>query len=147
MSRYVIDASVAIKWVVEEGGTAEALDVLRNARLSAPDLLIAECANILWKKVLQSDISEDEALLKAQLLEHAEIELLPTRHLLGSATALAVKLNHPAYDCLCLALALNTGRPFVTADERFRRKVSEHPSGRFSDMVLSLSEAVASAEN
>jgi len=43
---YVIDASVAIKWVVSEPGTQEAL-ALRQHRLIAPDLLIAECANIL----------------------------------------------------------------------------------------------------
>lgn len=67
-----------------------------------------------------------------------------SRHLLGSATALAIKLDHFAYDCLYLAL--DRGQPFVIADERFRRKISEHPSERFSDMV-SLSEAVASAEN
>ena len=48
MSTFVIDASVAIKWVVEEPGTPEAL-LLRRHRLLAPDLLMAECANILWK--------------------------------------------------------------------------------------------------
>jgi predicted nucleic acid-binding protein len=47
---FVIDASVAIKWLVDEPGTAAALS-LRRHRLLAPDLLIAECANVLWKKV------------------------------------------------------------------------------------------------
>jgi predicted nucleic acid-binding protein len=50
MKELVIDASVAVKWVVEEPGTQEAL-LLRQHRLLAPDLLVAECANILWKKV------------------------------------------------------------------------------------------------
>ena len=45
-----IDASVAIKWVVQEVGTQEAL-ALRSNALLAPDLLILECANTLWKKV------------------------------------------------------------------------------------------------
>ncbi len=141
MSRYVIDASVAIKWIVEEEGTAEALTVLGNARLSAPDLLIAECANILWKKVRLNELSEDEAMVGAQFLEQAEVELLPTRHLLGSATALAVELDHPAYDCLYLALALERNWQFVTADEHFKHKVLERRSERFSDVVLSLPEA------
>lgn len=48
--KLVIDASVAIKWVVDEPGTTEALALRRKAKLIAPDLLIAECANILWKK-------------------------------------------------------------------------------------------------
>lgn len=46
MRALVIDASIAIKWVIEEEGTNEAL-ALRNQALAAPDLLIAECANIL----------------------------------------------------------------------------------------------------
>lgn len=141
MSRYVIDASVAIKWIVEEEGTDEALTVLGNARLSAPDLLIAECANVLWKKVRLNEFSKDQAIVGAQALEQAEVELLPTRHLLSSATALAVELDHPSYDCLYLALALERNRRFVTADRHFRHKVLEHQSGRFSDIVLSLHDA------
>jgi predicted nucleic acid-binding protein len=46
---FVIDASVAIKWVIDEPGTRQALDLLRHT-LFAPDLLMAECANILRKK-------------------------------------------------------------------------------------------------
>jgi len=46
----VIDASVAVKWVVEEDGTADAPALRRSAKLIAPELLMAECADILWKK-------------------------------------------------------------------------------------------------
>jgi plasmid stability protein len=46
----VIDASIAIKWMVEEDGTREALALREQAKLIAPELLVAECANILWKK-------------------------------------------------------------------------------------------------
>ncbi|MDF1536713.1 MAG: type II toxin-antitoxin system VapC family toxin [bacterium] len=143
MNHLVIDASVAIKWLVEEEGTAEALTVLDKARLSAPDLLIAECANILWKKVQREELSEDEALIGARILEQADLEILPTRHLLSSATSLAVLLDHPAYDCVYLELALERGWRFATADERFLRKIRGEQPVRFSDMVLSLREAVA----
>jgi len=51
VSPLCIDASIAIKWVIEETGTQEALALRECARLIAPDLLIPECANILWKKV------------------------------------------------------------------------------------------------
>jgi predicted nucleic acid-binding protein len=49
MTALVIDASVAIKWVIDEPGTKEALSLLKH-RLYAPDLLVAECGNILWKR-------------------------------------------------------------------------------------------------
>ena len=143
MSRIVVDASVAIKWVVKEEGTDEALAVLERADLSAPDLLVAECANFLWKKVRQGEFSEEEALIAARLLEQADIEILPTRHLLGSATSLAVLLDHPAYDCIYLALAVERSWQFVTADSRFQRKIGKIRSGSFAGIVLSLAEAAA----
>ena len=56
MNTYVVDASVVIKWVVEEDGTPEALDLRQKGRLIAPELLVAECANILWKKVERDEL-------------------------------------------------------------------------------------------
>ena len=47
MNSFVIDASIAVKWVVEEEGTQEALILRQRAKLLAPELLVAECANIL----------------------------------------------------------------------------------------------------
>ena len=134
MITLVIDASVAIKWVIEETGTKEAL-ALRRHRLLAPDLLVAECANILWKKVRRRELTEDEAAFAARLLARADIGLEPMRGLLGSATALAIALDHPAYDCVYLALAEARGCDFVTADERLGGKTL--PDG-YRSKVLSL---------
>ncbi|SMF76983.1 Predicted nucleic acid-binding protein, contains PIN domain [Tistlia consotensis] len=138
MSPLVIDASIAVKWVVEEQGTAEALALRTDARLLAPELLVAECANILWKKVQRAELSEREALLAARLLERADIELLPTRALLEPATQLAIELDHPAYDCLYLALAEANDCRFVTADERLLRKLGQGRHPRLRDRAVSL---------
>ena len=78
MNTLVIDASIAVKWLVEERGTPEALALRQKAKLIAPELLVAECANILWKKVKREELLKQEALLAASLLQGAEIELLPT---------------------------------------------------------------------
>jgi predicted nucleic acid-binding protein len=129
---FVIDASVAIKWVVDEQGTTEALS-LRRHRLLAPDLLVAECANILWTKVRRRELSQDEAMLAARLLARADIEFEPMRPLLEAATRLAIALDHPAYDCAYLALAETRGCDFVTADETLRRKVL--PAGRAAKVI------------
>jgi predicted nucleic acid-binding protein len=118
MTDLVIDASVAIKWVIEEPGTQQAL-ALRRHRLFAPDLLAAECANILWKKARRNELTSREALLAARLLERADIELAPMRALLEPATSLAIALDHPAYDCAYLALAESLSCDLVTADCRF----------------------------
>jgi predicted nucleic acid-binding protein len=92
---FVIDASVAVKWVVNEDSTPEALALRKMGKLIAPDLLVPECANVLWKKVQRHELREEEAFLAAQLLQHAEIELLPMRSLLKTATRISIELNHP----------------------------------------------------
>ena len=141
MNTFVIDASIAVKWVVEEDGTAAALLLRKQAKLIAPELLVAECANILWKKVHRNELSKDEALLAARLLQGADLELLPNRSLLEAATRIAIDLDHPAYDCLYVALAAANDCPFVTADERLLRKVRQGRRGTFRDRVISLIEA------
>jgi predicted nucleic acid-binding protein len=140
VSDLVIDASVAVKWVIEEEGTAQAL-ALRGRALAAPDLLIAECANILWKKVHRNELSEREAAFAAGLLARADIELVPVRPYLETAVSIAVGLDHPAYDCIYIALAEAEGLRFVTADASLVRKVGRQPSGRYAGRVLGLADA------
>ena len=137
MNTVVIDASIAVKWVVEEEGTGEALALRHRSRLIAPELLAAECANILWKKVRREELSREEALFAAQLLYAADVEFRPAHHLLEAATRIAVELDHPAYDCLYLALAEELDCGFITADERFVRKLDQTGS-RFRSRVIGL---------
>jgi predicted nucleic acid-binding protein len=137
--RAVIDASVAIKWIVEEAGSAAALSLLEGPQLLAPDLLMPECANILWKKVVRAELTPDEGALAAELLQHADVELVPTRGLVPEALRLAVALNHPAYDCTYLALAIARDCPFVTADLRLARVVEERGATIAAGTVLPLS--------
>ena len=47
MTGIVIDASVAIKWVVNEAGSEDAVRLVDGPRLSTPDLLMSECAGPL----------------------------------------------------------------------------------------------------
>lgn len=143
MTTFVVDASIAIKWVVEEDGTPLAIALRKNARLIAPDLLVAECANILWKKVERGELTSQEADLGARLLERSDIELMPMRGLLHAATRLAVALSHPAYDCVYLSLALARSTRFVTADDRFIHKLSRHPDKSLSAAVISLADAAS----
>lgn len=141
MTTFVIDASVAIKWVVEEEGTAEALALRRESRLIAPELLVGECANILWKKVQRGELTKDEAVLAARLLQAAELELLPTRSLFEAATRMSIEIDHPAYDCVYLALAAESQCRFVTADERLVRKLHRSRNRTIGNLAVMLIEA------
>lgn len=61
MNTYVIDASVAAKWLLPASGetlTQEAAELLKRyaggeVRFVVPDLFWAELANVLWKAVGQ----------------------------------------------------------------------------------------------
>ena len=141
MSVLVIDASIAVKWVVEEDGTPEALAIRQKARLIAPDLLIAECANILWKKVKRRELVKQEALIAARLLQGADLELLPMRSLCETATRISIEVDHPAYDCLYLALAVEKQCRFVTADDLFLKKLAQHQQSKLRSSAISLIEA------
>jgi len=103
--------------------------------------LIAECANVLWKKVQSGELLKAEALLAARLLQGAEIELLPTRPLFEAATRLSIEIDHAAYDCLYLALAVEKRCQFVTADERLLRKLHQGRQQTLRGRAISLFEA------
>jgi predicted nucleic acid-binding protein len=126
--RILVDASVAIKWVVDEPGSAEAV-LLLDRRLLAPDLLCAEFADILRKMAIRREITSEEADIAAQALESADVEFVAMRPYLAAATALAIALDHPAYDCIYLAIAADLAIPLVTADERLAKKLRQNPSG------------------
>ena len=136
--RLVIDASVAVKWVVPEPDSDRAEALLDHA-LMAPDLLFAECANVLWKKVQRGELSKGEADIAAQTLEQADIAIASTRgHL---ASAIAVELDHPAYAAVYLSVAQAAELRLVTADDRLIRKVREGEN-RFRHMLVALAETV-----
>lgn len=147
MKTLVVDASIAIKWVIEEEGTAQALALRRGAKLIAPELLVSECATILWKKVQRRELSREEALFAARLLQGADIELRPTRSLLEMATRIAIDLAHPAYDCLYLALAIESRCRYVTADERFLRLLRMLPDDPRGMHAISLGEQAAATSS
>ncbi len=139
----VIDASIAVKWVIEEEGTPSALSLRRNHLFAAPDLLAAECANILWKKTQRGELAPDEASMASKLLERSNIELFPMRGLLAKATELAIQLGHPAYDCIYICLAASRNWRFVTADERLIRVVGQKAPPEIANLCVTLEQIAA----
>jgi predicted nucleic acid-binding protein len=142
VNTFVIDASIVVKWVINEEGTENALALRGRTKLIAPELLTAECANIFWKKVQRDELTMDEACFAARLVQVADIELLQTRALLEAATRIAIELNHPAYDCVYIALATEHDCRFVTADRRLLRKLERAHRPQLRHRVISLSDAV-----
>ena len=116
--RVVVDASVALKWVLDEP-ESEAAVALGDEDLIAPALWLAEAANALWRRSRIGDITPDEASLLLFELQNAPVASVAFEPHLDRALKLATEIRHPIYDCLYLALAVHHDTHVVTADRRF----------------------------
>jgi predicted nucleic acid-binding protein len=122
----VVDASVVIKWFVNEPLHENARQILTSREeLHAPDLLISEIGNIAWKKMMRGEIEETHAQSIALSLRGLPITLRPSVELIDRALQIATAIKHPVYDCLYLACAETLGSRLVTADEKLKRVLAE----------------------
>jgi len=118
----VVDASVALKWVLVEPDSALAEEVLFRP-LVAPDWWRVEVANGLWKAFDRGEIDLDEARAGLARFANVAVETEDAAGLLDEAMILAARLHHPVYDCLYLALAIRRDTRMVTADRTFAKAV------------------------
>jgi predicted nucleic acid-binding protein len=121
----VIDASVALKWVLDEPGSDAAV-ALGEQELIAPALWLVEAANALWRNARIGQLTSDEAAERFSELLNAPVATLAMEPYLAQALDLAAAIGHPVYDCVYLALALHHRTYVVTADHRFA-SVAERP--------------------
>lgn len=131
----VIDSSVVIKWFVDEEGAELALG-LRHLPVTAPDLILAECVNVFWKKVRKGEYSAADAALAIRSLERASIALVPCHGLAVRAHKISLLLDHPAYDCFYLALCEHRGLPLITSDGRLAKAVAARPAATEASIIM-----------
>jgi predicted nucleic acid-binding protein len=135
----VVDCSVAAKWVLQEPGRAEALELLDKQEsgeilLIAPDLLLTEFASVIAKRTRRTQMSGAEGYHAFGLMEASELRLFETRPLLRHALSLALHNQMSLWDCIYLALAVEYECTLLTADRRlFRSGRSRHPAIRYLD--------------
>lgn len=132
----VVDASAAIKWVVEETGSDLARG-LEHYELIAPEFLRLECLNVLWRRIIKGQLQEAEIPEMRRLLDALPIEFCAVEQHLEEILRLSVFLQHPVYDCAYLALALAYDVPVITADRRFVSAVRRHSALASSIVLLS----------
>ena len=134
----VVDASVAIKWAFEENLSADAVQILTlNCDLFAPDFIIVEICNTIWKKVRRNEIPYHQSEPLLFHIRNSLTALFNTQILYPGFLHLSNALDHPVYDCVYLALAEAQGSRVVTADRRFYEKVK---GSAFSDLVVWIEE-------
>ena len=119
MTRFVVDASVAVKWLLPEVHSGAARSLLRaEAVLLAPDLIRAEVGNVLWKRWRRSELVAAEVDAALADFRRFPLEVHSAELLLESAWVSARETGLTVYDSLYVALAVAEQAPLVTADRR-----------------------------
>ncbi len=135
---WVVDASVAVKWFVNEARSAEARAVLASGQpIIAPDLIIPETCNTAWKKIKRGDISLGQGKAMVRALPLSFDRLAPTAPLSERALELARRFDHPAYDCFYVALAESESAVLVTDDDKLIRLGKQARLGKWMKALAS----------
>ena len=128
--RLVVDASVAVKWLVEEEHSDAADRLLDgNHELFAPRLMASEVGNALWRKVRMGELERSRAGALAAAISEMAVRWTEDEEVGPDAVRLSLSLDRPVYDCVYLALAHRLGATLVTADVRFVNALSETEHG------------------
>lgn len=128
----VVDASVAVKWFVDEKRSAAAFELLERKQglLRVPELFVLEVAATLVRiaNIDKASRENSQAALYhlLDLLDRGAltVEASPPGQIVDAAQ-LAIDLGHPIKDCVNLALAMKLDCPLVTADAKFAAKARE----------------------
>jgi predicted nucleic acid-binding protein len=119
VSLFVIDASIAAKWFIEEEYADAALSVFKKGnRLHAPDFLLLEMDSIICKWIRRSVISQTEGSDLRDALRRYPIHRHPFVSFLDPAFEISSRTGQSVYDCLYIALAAILKGKVVTADRR-----------------------------
>lgn len=129
MSVFVVDASVVVKWFVPEIHSDAARRLLTSPHeYVAPDLLFAETANTIWKKVRRKELSFEEGQPLVADIGRVAVEIVSCRALAEDAYALAHATRRTVYDAMYVALAIRLNTRLITADDRLEAALRNMPA-------------------
>ncbi|MGK7877389.1 MAG: type II toxin-antitoxin system VapC family toxin [Xenococcaceae cyanobacterium] len=108
MGKFVVDANVAIKWVIPEIYTDIALRLLDDDDniLLVSDFFFPEIGNILWKRVRRGEATLEQAQETLNELRGVNLQIRSSFPLMTMALEIAVSVQQAVYDCVYLALAV-----------------------------------------
>lgn len=134
MNAFVVDASVAAKWVLPGAGEPfrdEAVRLLKQwldgrIQLIVPDFFWVELTNVLWKAVRRGRCTTDTAVVALATLLDYQIPTVPSLNLLNLALQKGVQHGRSVYDSIYVVLALEAAAQLVTADEKLANALAAH---------------------
>jgi predicted nucleic acid-binding protein len=131
LSTFIVDASVAVRWLVDLPFAKEARVLLTHRnRLLAPELLQAEVGSALLKLVRGKVLSRTDGEGAFEDFFRAPVRMVPALPVAHHAMKVALQSGQSFYDCLYLALAESEQGLFATADGRFWQAMKTTPHAR-----------------
>lgn len=123
----VVDASVAVKWLIPETGEDAAKKLLTDrCQLIAPTLIRIEVSAAVLRAFRENRLPEERARGAIaewqQMLGDGIVHLVPDHEVLGVAVDLSFKSRHPLQDCIYLAVARTMKVELITADDKMFKR-------------------------
>lgn len=130
MTRVVVDASVASKWVLDEEFSDRAADLLEGHDLIVPSHWKLEAAESLSIRVMVGALSSEVAAERLRALNYAPVTEVSYQEVFTDAVNIASDLDILLREALYVALAVSYGCALITADrdlvERLASRASEY---------------------
>jgi predicted nucleic acid-binding protein len=126
VKRFVLDASIALAWLLDDPVPAYALQVkgsLRNTRALVPSLWTLEMANALAVGERRGNLTPDQVARSMHLIEQLvgeTIEIVASVATFRQVLATARSFRLTAYDAVYLETARSEGVPLATLDRALR---------------------------
>jgi predicted nucleic acid-binding protein len=139
MSLYVVDASIAVKLYVPEVHSQQAVQFFSDQHdLIAPDIMLAEFGNIIWKKVrLLGELTSDEGTKIIAAAQTLPLNYYSTADLIANGFEIALNAQRTVYDCLYVALAASQGCQLMTDDRKLHSALQQTSLAAFLTLIES----------
>lgn len=121
----MVDASVAVQWVVPEAHSRQALAMLDGSKLHAPAHWLAEATNAVWNKARRGEFDLERAAGRVEVLGVAPVNTVALSGLVKQAFRLSMACGSSMYDSFYVAVAVDIGLTLVTADVKLLRKLRD----------------------
>lgn len=128
--RICVDASLVIKWLLPEEGSDTALKLFelwlkKDLTLIAPSLIDYEIGTTIRQKVLRGHLNSNDLFPIFDFYRRSGLQLFHLTDLVEKSVSAAAHLDQPTiYDVAYLLTAKQQEADYVTADEKFYKKVS-----------------------
>jgi predicted nucleic acid-binding protein len=110
-----------------EGKSEQAIDTLNAApQIVVPDSLFAELGNVIWQWIKFQNLPLQTGLDALQDAEALVDITIKSSQLRDIALELAVSNDHPFYDTLFVAAAMQINTEVVTFDRKLANKFPNH---------------------